>query len=92
MGRDFPLILPAPILALNSIYSLIQQAGEIQRVSQRLYWRHKINVSLRLGQAGSTLTHSCGNPTFGCEQLVSPQLCWSKPSTWILGHHPKSLC
>ena len=36
------------------------------------------------------LIHCRGNTTFGCDLVVSPWLCWSKPNIWILGRHPKA--
>lgn len=47
-------------------------------------------LSLQLAQAGSMLLHCCGNTAFGCDLVISPLLCWSKPNIGILGHCPKA--
>lgn len=48
-------------------------------------------LSLQLAQAGSKLIHSCGNPCSGCDVVLPALLCWSQPSTRILGTVQKAL-
>lgn len=95
MGRDFPLIpFPlAPILALISLHSLIQQAEEIQQVSQRLYWQYKINVS----HSGLPRLAPCLSALVAVQPLAViwsflPSFTGGSPTYGFLGIIQKRLC